>query len=467
MGGIARRGVLFEGAAGHRQDVPGQGHGRRGRRAVPVRVGQRVPVDVLRPDQPQDPSFFKALRKAARAEGGAIGFIEEFDAIGGARTGMGPAGCARASPASSTSCWCRCRASTCRPVATSSRASWSTPSTCCCRRTSATAPAACDSRPTSWSWRPPTGPTTSTRRCCGRGASTASIHFDLPPRADRVAIADYYLATQGPRADGQRRQRRRHHRRLQPGAHRAPARRGADLRPAPRARVTGHRRRARGQAGHRARALPQDVGYQPEERRRIAMHEAGHAVWSPCSSVATSRVASILRRSALARPGGPRRQRGAPPAAHRRRSSDLHRTWRWPAWWPRSRSSARPQRASPSDLAAATDLAAQLVGAIGAGGSRSASRPPTMPTAGNLVAKVLADEQSRAAGRRASRSKAADQSACMLLEHRAALLGRRGCVVRTRRAHRRPRARDRRGSGQHLEPTHATKPEALPQRLGR
>jgi SpoVK/Ycf46/Vps4 family AAA+-type ATPase len=28
------------------------------------------------------------LRKAARAEGGAIGFIEEFDAIGGARSGM-------------------------------------------------------------------------------------------------------------------------------------------------------------------------------------------------------------------------------------------------------------------------------------------------------------------------------------------------------------------------------------------
>ena len=27
-------------------------------------------------------SFFKALRKAARKEGGAIGFIEEIDAIG-------------------------------------------------------------------------------------------------------------------------------------------------------------------------------------------------------------------------------------------------------------------------------------------------------------------------------------------------------------------------------------------------
>ena len=36
--------------------------------------------------------YFKALRKAARAEGGAIGFIEEFDAIGMARSGMGVGG---------------------------------------------------------------------------------------------------------------------------------------------------------------------------------------------------------------------------------------------------------------------------------------------------------------------------------------------------------------------------------------
>jgi ATP-dependent Zn protease len=36
-------------------------------------------------------SYFKALRKAARAEGGAIGFIEEIDAIGASRAGMGGA----------------------------------------------------------------------------------------------------------------------------------------------------------------------------------------------------------------------------------------------------------------------------------------------------------------------------------------------------------------------------------------
>jgi cell division protease FtsH len=34
-------------------------------------------------------NYFKALRKAARREGGAIGFIEEIDAVGAARSGMG------------------------------------------------------------------------------------------------------------------------------------------------------------------------------------------------------------------------------------------------------------------------------------------------------------------------------------------------------------------------------------------
>lgn len=34
-------------------------------------------------------SYFKALRKYARREGGAIGFIEEFDAIGASRAGLG------------------------------------------------------------------------------------------------------------------------------------------------------------------------------------------------------------------------------------------------------------------------------------------------------------------------------------------------------------------------------------------
>ena len=67
----------------HRQDVHGQGHGPRGRRAVPVRLHLGVPVDVLRPDEPQDPLLLQGAAQGRPQEGGAIGFIEEIDAIGG------------------------------------------------------------------------------------------------------------------------------------------------------------------------------------------------------------------------------------------------------------------------------------------------------------------------------------------------------------------------------------------------
>jgi cell division protease FtsH len=88
MGGNPRKGVLFEGPPGtgktymakamaHEAGVPflfvsatafqAQYYGATGRK---IR------------------NFFKALRKAAAEEGGAIGFIEEIDAIAGARSGM-------------------------------------------------------------------------------------------------------------------------------------------------------------------------------------------------------------------------------------------------------------------------------------------------------------------------------------------------------------------------------------------
>ena len=76
------------GPAGHRQDLPGQGDGQAGGRALLVHLRSGVPVDVVRDDGARIRSFFKALRKAARKEGGAIGFIEEIDAIGGSRDGV-------------------------------------------------------------------------------------------------------------------------------------------------------------------------------------------------------------------------------------------------------------------------------------------------------------------------------------------------------------------------------------------
>ena len=76
------------GPARHRQDLPREGDGEAG--GVPFlfisapafqSMWYGMTASRIR-------SFFKALRKAARKEGGAIGFIEEIDAIGRARGGM-------------------------------------------------------------------------------------------------------------------------------------------------------------------------------------------------------------------------------------------------------------------------------------------------------------------------------------------------------------------------------------------
>ncbi len=98
MGGAPRRGLLFEGAAGHRQDAHGQGDGRRGRSAVPVRLGDVVPVDVLRRYVAQDPLLLqgpaqscpqggrrdRVYRGDRRDRGGPRGHERHCDARGGA-----------------------------------------------------------------------------------------------------------------------------------------------------------------------------------------------------------------------------------------------------------------------------------------------------------------------------------------------------------------------------------------------
>jgi cell division protease FtsH len=94
MGGTPRRGLLFEGA-------PGTGKTHLAR-AMAAEAG--VPFLFVSATSFQSMfygatakkirSYFKALRKAARKEGGAIGFIEEIDAIatsrGGVSTAMSP-----------------------------------------------------------------------------------------------------------------------------------------------------------------------------------------------------------------------------------------------------------------------------------------------------------------------------------------------------------------------------------------
>ena len=95
LGGTPRRGILFEGPPGT------------GKTYLAKAMSKQAGVPFLFIAAPalqsmwfgmtayRIRSFFKALRKAARKEGGAIGFIEEIDAIGMSRDGlsaMTPAG---------------------------------------------------------------------------------------------------------------------------------------------------------------------------------------------------------------------------------------------------------------------------------------------------------------------------------------------------------------------------------------
>jgi cell division protease FtsH len=88
MGGTPRRGLLFEGAPGTGKTYLAK--------AMAAEAG--VPFLFVSATSFQSMfygatarkirSYFKALRKVARQEGGAIGFIEEIDAIGATRGGM-------------------------------------------------------------------------------------------------------------------------------------------------------------------------------------------------------------------------------------------------------------------------------------------------------------------------------------------------------------------------------------------
>ncbi|MEA2446924.1 MAG: cell division protease FtsH, partial [Actinomycetota bacterium] len=88
LGGNPRRGILFEGK-------PGTGKTHLAK-AMAAEAG--VPFFFVSAPAFQSMffgmtafkirSFFKALKKAARKEGGAIGFIEEIDAVGGSRAGV-------------------------------------------------------------------------------------------------------------------------------------------------------------------------------------------------------------------------------------------------------------------------------------------------------------------------------------------------------------------------------------------
>jgi ATP-dependent Zn protease len=89
MGGSPRRGVLFEGPPGTGKTFTAKAMAKEA--DVPFLFVAASSFQSMFYGQTNRKirNYFRALRKYARSEGGAIGFIEEIDAIGGSRSGMG------------------------------------------------------------------------------------------------------------------------------------------------------------------------------------------------------------------------------------------------------------------------------------------------------------------------------------------------------------------------------------------
>ena len=92
MGGQPRKAILFEGPPGTGKTLMAKALA--GEASVPFLFVSSSAFQSMYHGATNRKirSYFRALRKAAREEGGAIGFIEEIDAIGAARAGMGGSG---------------------------------------------------------------------------------------------------------------------------------------------------------------------------------------------------------------------------------------------------------------------------------------------------------------------------------------------------------------------------------------
>ena len=416
MGGSARRGVLFEGPPGTGKTYLAK--------ALAAEAG--VPFLFVSASEFQSMfycqtnrkvrTFFKALRKAARSEGGAIGFIEEFDAIGGARTGMGVGNSREGGAGIVNELLVQMQSFELPTMGQRlhggivDRVNRLLPDHRRLLRPAlqqanvlviAATNRAADLDPALM--RP--------------GRFDRKIHFDLPPRADRLEIAQYYL------------DRKKHDRSVTAAfvadltAGYTPVRIERLLDESLVLALRGERGEMTCQDVIAAQmvtevGLSHDVGYHPDEKRRVAVHEAGHALLAALTG-RDIKLASILRRSGslglVAHGDIEERFLRTPTEAH-----DLMAV----ALAGRAAEIQEFGEASSgiaSDLAAATTIAAQLVGLLGAGDSLLSLDAAHLAGAGNLVAKVLHDEIAREKADQLMHA-AADRAACTVLEHRLALV---------------------------------------------
>jgi ATP-dependent Zn protease len=88
MGGRARRGLLFEGPPGTGKTYTAKALAAEANVPFLFATATSFQSSMQGATQRKVRSYFRALRALARKEGGAIGYIDEFDALGGSRSGV-------------------------------------------------------------------------------------------------------------------------------------------------------------------------------------------------------------------------------------------------------------------------------------------------------------------------------------------------------------------------------------------
>jgi ATP-dependent Zn protease len=88
MGGRPRRGLLFDGPPGTGKTYTAKAIAAEAQVPFLFATATSFQSSFQGATQRKVRGYFRALRKLARVEGGAIGFIDEFDALAGARSGM-------------------------------------------------------------------------------------------------------------------------------------------------------------------------------------------------------------------------------------------------------------------------------------------------------------------------------------------------------------------------------------------
>lgn len=407
MGGNPRKGLLFEGPPGTGKSYMAKAMAREA--GVPFLYVSSSAFQSMYYGQTNRKirSYFRALRKYARREGGAIGFIEEIDAIAAARSGM------RAAPEAAS------RMSILRSATTEGTAgivnelliqmqSFDEPTRSqrvlgvLVAMVNAFLPATAHLR------RPrPTNPNVLVIAATNRAADLdpallrpgrfdRSLHFDLPSRSGRREIIDYYLARKVHDAELDTDDARD---RLAMMTHQySPVmiehlfdeglvwalREGCD------AMSWKHIQQAKltEEIG-----LKQPVEYTEVERRAIATHEAGHATVAYFAKGHRLELLSIIKRrdslGLLAHSDIEERFTST--------RSELIDSMRiaFGGMVAEELFFGESGTGPSSDLTFATRIAAMMVGALGMAGSLVSFEAGSAPNSNGFVARVLNDDGAR------------------------------------------------------------------------